>query len=243
VSRKLVVGGVALGLVLVLGAVAAYAYYFTGLRTSPKPLSLSQPSGSHATASPGSNDLAGSWALSRGSVVRYRVKEQFVNQTSPHEAVAETSEASGGFTIQQSPGTLQATGVKFVTHLSNLQSIDQVAGYNVTQRDRFVSRTLDVQSYPDATFQAQTVSIPTQLSSGATVSVTMTGQLTIHGTTRDAEVHAQGRLVGNQLQINASTQFDMRDFGITPPVVPFTRSEPQASIECLFILGKAAGSG
>jgi polyisoprenoid-binding protein YceI len=237
--RRVLIAAIAVAVVVAGAAVAGYAYYFTGIRTSPKPLSLSSPSSSPARSSASSN-LAGSWTVARNSIVRYRVREQFISQTSPHEAVAETPEVTGGFTIQQGQGSVQATGINLLTHLSSLRSVDQVAGYNVTQRDRFVSRTLDAQTYPDATFQAQSVSIPAEISSGATVKITMTGRLTIHGTTRDAEVHAEGRLAGNQLQVTGSTQFDMRDFGITPPVVPFTTSEPGATVECLLVLDKAA---
>jgi hypothetical protein len=38
--------------------------------------------------------------------------------------------------------------------------VDQVAGRDVSQRDRIVSQTLSVFQYPTATFQAQSLDLP-----------------------------------------------------------------------------------
>src|ERR687886_2944807 len=115
--NRIVIAGLVLGLLLAVAAVAGYAYSFTGVRPSPARLGLSSPSAS-AAASPAARNLVGRWTVARNSVVRYRVKEQFVGQTSPHEAVAETSEVTGGFDVQQASGALPANGVNVVTHLS-----------------------------------------------------------------------------------------------------------------------------
>lgn len=60
-----------------------------------------------------------------------------VGQSSPHEAVARTSAVSGGLTVRRGISGLEATGLRFTAQLANLQSADQVAGYDVTQRDRY----------------------------------------------------------------------------------------------------------
>jgi polyisoprenoid-binding protein YceI len=230
-------------LIVVAGAAGAYAYFFSGLRTSPKPLALSSPAAASApaiSAAPAGGGLSGRWTVSQGSQVGYRVKEQFVGETSTHEAVARTSGVTGGFTVQQDSGGWVASTIRFSAQLGGLQSVDQVLGRNVSQRDFFVSRTLAVQQYPDATFQALSVTVPATLESGGTVEVTVPGQLTIHGTTRNADATVQLRLVGSQVQAAGSTAVTMTDFGITPPQVPFTTSDSHVTIEFQLVLVKGS---
>src|SRR5262249_61652863 len=156
------------------------------------------PSALAASAAPAGGGLSGRWSVSQGSQVGYRVKEQFAGQPSTHEAVARTSGVTGGFTVQQDSGGWVASAISFTAQLGGLQSVDQVLGRDVSQRDFFVSRTLSVQQYPDATFQAQSVTVPATLESGGTVDGTGPGQLTIHGTTRNADPTGQLRPPGAQ---------------------------------------------
>lgn len=240
------IGLAAVALIIGAGAAGAYAYFFSGLRTTPKPLALSSPSAASApvaptaSAAPAGGSLSGRWTVSQGSQVGYRVKEQFVGETSTHEAVARTSGVTGGFTVQQDSRGWVASTVRFSAQLGGLQSVDQVLGRSVSQRDSFVSRSLAVQQYPDAIFQAQSVTVPATIDSGATIDVTVPGQLTIHGTTRNADATMQLRLVGGQLQAAGSTAITMTDFGITPPQVPFTTSDSQVTIEFQLVLVKAS---
>jgi polyisoprenoid-binding protein YceI len=241
--RRGTLGIAAVVAALALGAIGAYLYFFSGIRTSPKPLALTSPKASSpspsAAASP-SGALAGSWTVGQGSLAGYRVKEQFVGQSSPHEAVARTSGVSGGLTVQPSSSALQVTGISFTAQLNGLQSVDQVAGYNVSQRDRFVSRSLDVQQYPDATFKAASVTVPASAAAGQEVAVTVPGQLTIHGVTKDATATLKARVNGSQLDLAGSMPATMTDFGITPPQVPFTKSEPTVTVEFDLVLGRAS---
>lgn len=237
------IGLAAAALIVVAGAAGAYAYFFSGLRTSPKPLALSSPaatSAQAASAAPAGSGLSGRWTVSQGSQVGYRVKEQFVGETSTHEAVARTSAVTGGFTVQQDSGGWMASTIRFSAQLGGLQSVDQVLGRDVSQRDFFVSRTLAVQQYPVATFQALSVAVPATLESGGPVEMTVPGQLTMHGTTRNAGATVQLRLAGGQVQAAGSTAVTMTDFGITPPQVPFTTSDSHVTIEFQLVLVKAS---
>ncbi|MDQ6743058.1 MAG: YceI family protein [Candidatus Dormibacteraeota bacterium] len=240
--RRGAIGVLAVVVVVALGAIGAYLYFFSGLRSAPKPLALASPQASAApsTAASPSGTLAGTWSIGQGSLVGYRVREQFVGQSSPHEAVARTSSVSGGLAVQQSSSALQATNINFTAQLSGLQSVDQVAGYNVSQRDRFVSRSLDVQQFPDATFKAASVSLPAGAGAGQDITLAVPGQLTIHGVTKDATATVKARVNGSQLDLAGSTPATMTDFGITPPQVPFTTSESKVTIEFNLVLTKAA---
>lgn len=236
--RPLLLGLAAAALLLVAGGAAGYAYFFSGLRSAPKPLALSTPS--PAPISPAaSGGLAGAWTVASGSLARYRVQEQFAGQTSQHEAVAQTTAVSGGLTVQPTGSGLAASGLQFTAQLSQLQSVDQVAGFNVSQRDRLVTQSLAVSQYPTATFQAASVAVPAGLDSGGQVTVNVPGQLTIHGTTRPATFAVTLQQSGGQVQAVGRTQFDMSDFGVSAPRVPITTVQPQVTIEFQLNLARA----
>jgi polyisoprenoid-binding protein YceI len=239
--RRGAIGVLAVVVVVALGAIGAYLYFFSGLRSAPKPLALASPQASAApsTAASPSGTLAGTWTVGQGSLAGYRVREQFVGQSSPHEAVARTSSVSGGLAVQQSSSALQASNINFTAQLSGLQSVDQVAGYNVSQRDRFVSRSLDVQQFPDATFKAASVSLPAGAGAGQDITLAVPGQLTIHGVTKDATATVKARVNGSQLDLAGSTPATMTDFGTTPPQVPFTTSGSKVTIEFNLVLSKS----
>jgi polyisoprenoid-binding protein YceI len=239
----MVVVAAVVAVVVLAGLGGAYAYFFSGLRSSPSSLAGTKSTPS-AAAQPGSTsasalNLVGNWTVSGSSQVGYRVKEQFAGQSSSHEAVARTSAVSGGLTIQQANGGLQATAINFTAQLASLQSVDQVAGFNVSQRDRIVSRSLSVDQFPDATFQAQTLDLPASVRNGGTEQVTVPGQLTIHGVTRPEQATVQIQASGSQTQASGSTTFNMTDFGITPPRVSITTVEPGVVLDFKLVLARA----
>jgi polyisoprenoid-binding protein YceI len=235
-KRPIIIAAGLVTVVLLAGLGGAYAYFFSGLRTTPKPLTLSSkatstPAASATTSGASGTTLAGSWTVASGSLAGYRVQEQFAGQSSSHEAVARTSSVSGGLTVQQSSSGLQASSIKFTAQLANLKSVDQVAGFDVSRRDSIVSQTLSVSQYPDATFQAQSVALPASAASGGTASLTIPGQLTIHGVTKSVQVTVQLKVSGSQAQAVGSTTFQMSDFGISPPQFSITTVQPKVTLE------------
>src|SRR2546430_4957959 len=126
-SRKLWIPITAVAALAVLGSAGAYVYFFSGLRTSPPSLALASPSASPSNAASAS---AGTWQIANGSVVGYRVKEQFVGQTSSHEAVARTGDVRGQVTIGQSGTSYRMASANVILQLANLASVDQVERHN-----------------------------------------------------------------------------------------------------------------
>jgi polyisoprenoid-binding protein YceI len=226
--------GIALAALLVLGAAGAYVYFFSGLRSSPASLALSSP-----TPSVTATSVAGTWQVAPGSLAGYRVKEQFAGQPSSHEAVARTNDVTGQVTITQTGSSYQLTSGTVTVRLATLASVDQVAGYNVSNRDRIVQRSLDVSQYPTATFQADPASLPSGTNSGQDQSTMLTGKLTIHGVTKTVTASIQGRANGNTAQLAGSVPIVMTDYGVTPPSVPFTVVQPGAVLEFQLNLTKA----
>lgn len=243
-QRKLLIpiGGFAL-LAIASGA-GAYVYFWSGLRTSPQPLALSSPAASASAAATAStatpSTLVGTWPIGSGSVAGYRVKEQFVGQTSSHEAVARTSSVTGSLTIAQSGGTYQVTDATITVQLAGLASIDQVAGYNVTNRDRLVMGALGVSQFPTAVFKAQPVIVPAGADSGQSVSMSVPGQLTIHGVTRTVTATVQLNVSGSTAQAAGTLAISMSDYGVSPPRAPFTTVQTAVTIEFKMNLTRTA---
>lgn len=226
-------------------AALAYGYFFSSIRTAPKPLSAAipataaapspAPSGAPAAVTP---SLAGSWSAGQGSQAGYRVREQFGGQPAPHEAVARTTAVTGSLTAAGS-GPLQISALKFTAQLGSLASVDQVAGFNVTQRDRLVSSALGVAQFPTASFEAAGFQLPAAPTASAPVAVSVPGQLTIHGVARAVEVAAQVQLGGDHITVTGSVPISMADFGVSPPRAPFVTAESAATIEFELVMTRA----
>lgn len=215
---KLRLATAATAVLFLMAAGATYAYFFSGLRSAPKPLALATPSTVASTA-PVASGLAGEWQVGAGSLVRFRVRET-VAGSGAHEAVAETSQVTGGLTVAPAAAGYQATAVKVTVALAGLHSVDTLAGRDVTQRDGAVQRALSTSRYPEAVFQAASVSLPVTAASGQPVAVTIPGQLTVHGVTKDVQATAQVQVNGETAQVVGGFDVDMADFGIEPPRAP-----------------------
>ena len=235
----LIVGAAAL---LVLGGGATYVYFFSGLRTAPPALALATPTASASGSASPSASSSGTttWTVTTGSVAGYRVREQFVGQSSAHEAVARTSAVSGQLTITQSGTTYQMASATITVQLSGLASVDSVAGYNVTNRDRIVQGSLDVGSFPTAVFVADPVALPANAASGQAVTVSVPGKLTVHGVSKDVTANLQMRVSGGTAQVAGTIATNMTDFGVSPPTIGFTTVQPAVTIEVSLNLTQSA---
>jgi len=233
--RLLVFGGLAVAL-LVLGGGGFYAYYFSGLRSAPKQLALSTPS--PAATATGQTGLTGKWTVGTGSLAGYRVNELFVGTTTPHQAVARTSTVSGSVTVgADSGGAYPLSAITFSAGLADLASVDQVAGRDVRLRDNVVSRSLDVQGFPSATFTADTGTAPEAVT-GSPVDLTVDGKLTIHGVTKSVTATGKAQLNGGRVEIAGSLPIDMTDYGVQPPRIGFTTVDSKVTIDFDLFLSK-----
>jgi polyisoprenoid-binding protein YceI len=228
VRRGLIAGGIALVVLIAAGGATAW---LLGSHHAPPRLALGSPTPAGAPVG-----LAGTWKVGAGSEAGYRVREQLIDQPSPTEAVARTSTVTGGFTIAGSGSQLVATGLHFSVDLASLKSQDRYATYQVYQRDFFIrSIYLQTDQYPTAVFAAQSVNLPAGIESGA-VAVTVSGSLTVHGTTRTVTTRLQAQRSGNGIQVVGSIDVDMRDYNVDVPSIAFTKAEPAVVIEYQLVL-------
>jgi polyisoprenoid-binding protein YceI len=209
---------VAVAIVLIGGAYAAFAFFAGG--GSPAPVSLSTTPGGvsspSAIGSPGggptsASDLAGTWELSSNdSFVGYRVREKLGFLPAPSDAVGRTSAVQGSLTIAGT--TLRS--VKITADLTQLQSSE-------SRRDERM-RTIGLQTdrFPTATFELSSpISFDAAPAEGKVVTTEATGNLTIHGVTRRATFRLQAKWTADGIVAVGSIPIVMADYAITPPNV------------------------
>jgi polyisoprenoid-binding protein YceI len=146
----------------------------------------------------------GSFADSTSSFVGYRVQEELAS-IGASTAVGRTPNVSGSLTIS---GT-QVTAATITADLTTLQSDDQ-------RRDGQLARQgIQTSQFPTATFK---LTAPIELGSvpadGKEIQVTASGQLTLHGQTKDVQIPLKARLSGSTIAISGSLPIAFADYGI-----------------------------
>jgi polyisoprenoid-binding protein YceI len=214
---------IAAGIVLVaILAGGGYGIWYLFLRPAgPPPVSeasfapLPTSSGGSAATLPASgvdgtwkvDTSIGSFADFTDSFVGYRVQEQ-LGSIGANTAVGRTPNVSGSLTIA---GT-KVTSATITADLTALQSDDQ-------RRDGQLARQgIETSQFPTATFN---LTSPIDLGSipgdGQQVTVDATGQLTLHGQTKDEKIALKARRSGSVIEISGSLEIAFADYGIQKP--------------------------
>jgi polyisoprenoid-binding protein YceI len=149
----------------------------------------------------------GSFSDFSSGFVGYRVEEELAN-VGAATAVGRTPDVTGSMTIS---GTA-ITAAEFTADLTTLESDDD-------RRDGQLQRQgIETGTFPTATF---TLTAPIDLGSvpaeGQVVSVTATGDLTLHGVTKSVEIPLEARLSGGVVTVTGSTTIVFADYDIEPP--------------------------
>jgi polyisoprenoid-binding protein YceI len=150
----------------------------------------------------------GSFSDFSGSFVGYRVEEELAS-VGAATAVGRTPDVSGSLTLE---GTT-ITAAEITADLTTLQS-------DKTQRDGQLHRqALETDQFPTATFK---LTVPIELGAtptdGQVISVTGTGDLTIHGQTKSVQIPLEARLSGGVVTVTGSTPILFADYGMSRPV-------------------------
>ncbi len=205
--------------VFVLAAVAAGGYGLWYILVGPAaPAAVSAeapviPAGAPASA-PASfdgswqvNDSLGSMTDFSASWAGYRVQEQLVG-VGGHTAVGRTPKVSGSMTLTGA----SISDVQITADLTALASDDP-------NRDNQLRRqAINTDTYPTATFKTtQPIDLGTLPADGKIVSVTATGALTIHGTTRTVQIPLQAQRQGGIIAVAGSVPIVFGDYGFQGP--------------------------
>lgn len=221
-----------LGGLVILGAIAfGGVYFFVFGGSSPRPLALQStptPTGSAtATASASAGQGAGNWAVVTGSVAGYRVREQLASLPAPSDAVGRTSSITGTLTIAQTTDSYSVTAASFTVDVSTLTSDRSMRDQRIHQMG------LESNRYPTATFKLTSpIVLPVAATTGQTVHVSATGDLMIHGVTKNVTIPMDARLTGTQIEVVGSITFPFSDFNMVPPSIGgFVTVENNATME------------
>jgi polyisoprenoid-binding protein YceI len=207
--------GVLTAVVAVVGGPFAYIHFIEGKVAAPLALSTAQPAQVSVQGS-----LDGTWNIASGSVAGYRVKEVLFGQSTT--AVGRTSSMSGSIVVE-------GTTVKSGTVTVDLTSVAS----DKSMRDRqFQGRIMETSTYPTATFTFDgPVDVGSVPAEGANGTYTVTGKLTLHGTTRTVTVTLAGRRTGSQIQVSGSIPVTFADYNIANPSFGPAQTEDHGVLE------------
>mgnify|MGYP003521665513 FL=1 len=221
--------GIAAAVVIVLLA-AAGAFWF--LRDdAPDEVDLDTAVGSIADnttttaagdtgADPAGGEISGTWTVdsetgefdfesATGTFAGFRIEEELA-QIGATTAVGRTGDVSG--TVQIEGTTVTAADIE--VDLTTITTDN-------SRRNSKVQEALDTAQFPTATFS---LSEPIDLGEGAAdgdqVSVTATGDLTIHGVTKSVQIPMEAQLVDGTVVLVASTEITFSDYDVEVPSAP-----------------------
>ena len=203
---------------MALLAVAGYigSQVFGGNEPPAVALSSASPSTSGSISPNTSAGFDGTWSVdaTSGSLTDgsstfagYRIEEQ-VASVGAHTAVGRTQQVSGSMTID---GT-KVTSMDLTVDMSTLQSDDD-------RRDgQLVDRGIQTATFPTATFTlTQPVDIGSTPNQGQEIDATVTGDLALHGVTKQVEVPVQAQWTGDRIEVVASFDVSLADYQIEAP--------------------------
>ncbi|HUG05004.1 MAG TPA: YceI family protein [Candidatus Limnocylindria bacterium] len=184
----------------------------TAAATTSAPATTPAPSATAAT----STTATGTWTVSDASKATVRVREQLVGVNLPSDAVLVVTGASGTFLLKDD-GTFSPDS-KITFDLTTLASDNR-------NRDDFVkTSTLQTRQFPTAEFvPTKTSGLTLPMPASGEFTFKLTGQMTLHGRTKEVTFDVQAKRSGDELTATAtaSPSWQFADFGMTAPSVPF----------------------
>jgi polyisoprenoid-binding protein YceI len=233
-SRRLavwVVSGIVVLAILVFGGTWLYIHVIEG--PAPAPLSLksaaaspSQPASAASSASAGTaaaSAVAGTWQVSSGSVVGYRVNEVLAGQN--NVAVGRTSDVRGSMTISGSA----VTAASFTVPMDTIKSDE-------SQRDaQFNGRIMQTATYPTGTLSLTSpVALGALPADGVIRTYHATADLTLHGHTRPVTFALQAERTSAGIEVSGSipVTFARWDIG-NPSFAGFVTTQNHGLLEFL----------
>jgi polyisoprenoid-binding protein YceI len=188
--------------------------------TAPTAVASTTTPASTATATASATNVTtvttGTWTISDTSKATVRVREQLVGVNLPSDAVLVATGATGTFVLKDD-GTFSSDS-KISFDLTTLAS-DQ------RDRDNFVKMdTLQTRQFPKAEFvPTKTSGLVLPMPASGEFTFKLTGQITIHGKTKEVTFDVVAKRSGNDLTATATAAptWKFADFGMSAPSVPF----------------------
>lgn len=148
-----------------------------------------------------------------GNEARYRVREQLVGVDFPNDAVGVTSAVTGEIVLDDA-GKVVAGRSRITVDLRTLKSDRE-------RRDGYIQRrTLETETHPNAVLEVTGISgLAHPLPTRGALAFTLTGNLTVRGTTRPTTWRVTADASTEGYRGSAKTSFTFEEFGLTKPRV------------------------
>jgi polyisoprenoid-binding protein YceI len=202
-------GGVVTTLVVValvvVAGLAAFWWFVIRSDAEPPPELSSSPTVAGGT-------LDGSWEIRRddqfGSFVQYRVKEQYAGAIVESDATGRTSRIKARMNIDGTTVTTADVEVQMHTLQSDRQRRDE----------RLRTDGLQTNFFPTATFVlTEPVELGPAPAKGTAIDLEATGDLTLHGVTRQVTIPIEGRWDGETVEVVGRLPIEFADYSIVAP--------------------------
>ena len=232
-GKRIAIVSTAVAVALVAGAYLVFAIVSGG---GADPVSIGDvPSGSSgASASPAAfdGDFDGTWTLlPDDSFVGYRVREQLAFLPAPNDAVGRTSAVEGSLQIDG----FEVTATTVTADLAQLQSDEARRDFTIR------GNGLQSDTFPEATFVlSDPIAFDARPAEGEVVDLQATGELTLHGVTREVTLPLQARWDGGQIAVVGSLEVAFADYGITPPSIGPASVQDHGTIELQLVFVPSA---
>jgi len=187
------------------------------------PTTTAAPGG--PSSEPAGESLDGPWVIGGGSQAGYRVLEDRIGGLQNIEAVGRTDKVTGGFTVAGSEVSDINAEVQVATITSDSSFRD----------GRFAGGIMDTQTFPVATFAAPTASLGSIPADGETVTVPVSGELTLKGVTKPVETQLEVKRAGRSVQVLGSVPVVFADYGIETPQPPGLSVRNEGTVEFLLV--------
>ena len=212
------------GALLVVGVVL-FPYLFFHVVEGRVPGQLTLPASGPGSGPIAPGPVSGTWTVSQGSQVGYRVEEILFGQS--HTAVGRTDKVTGGVVIS---GHVVAAAA-FTVDMASVES-DQVS------RDvQFRDYILATGKYPHATFRLtraiQLGSVPAE---GRIINEQATGDLTLRGVTRPVTFPLRAERTATGIAVNAEIPITFSEWHIPNPSFVITKVANRGLLEVLLDL-------
>lgn len=196
--------------------------------STPAPLRLPQVTGAHAVSG-AAGAVSGTWSVTSGSQVGYRVHEVLFGFD--HVAVGVTDRVTGGMVIS---GT-RVVAADFSVQMASVRS--GVAGRDVTWRD-FIMNT---GRYPRATFHlTRAIAIGHLPPIGEVVRAEAVGDLTLRGVTRSIRFGIAGeRLANGAIDLQTAIPIRFAEWHIPNPSFAVAKVGGSGTLEVLLHLARS----
>jgi polyisoprenoid-binding protein YceI len=224
--------------VIVVAAGAFVWWFFRG--DAPDAVSIGNAVAQVEGTPAASTGVDGTWSVdtsvgefsyedSTGTFVGFRVDEELSGIGST-TAVGRTPDVTGTL-------ALEGTTITAVTIEADMTAITT----NESRRDDKVQSALATDEFPTATFVlTEPIALGAAATNGEPISVTATGDLTIHGGTTQVTIPLEAQLVDENIVVVGSLDIVFADYGVSVPSAPIVVSaEDHGVVELQLFFAKA----